>query len=50
MMWRNGGAKSPPPRFWSCKSNSNSLVNQLGININLILAKQEKMASNNLAN
>jgi hypothetical protein len=30
------------------KSNSNSLANQLGIN--LILAKQEKLASNSLAN
>jgi hypothetical protein len=30
------------------KSNSNSLVNQLGIH--LILAKQEKLASNSLAN
>jgi hypothetical protein len=34
---------------WECpKSNSNSLTNQLGIN--LILGKQEKLASNSLAN
>jgi hypothetical protein len=32
----------------STKSNSNSLVNQLGIH--LILAKQEKLASNSLEN
>jgi hypothetical protein len=34
--------------FYSYKSNSNSLANQLDIHI--ILAKQEKLVSNSLAN
>jgi hypothetical protein len=34
--------------MYTCKSNSNSLANQL--TVHLILAKREKLVSNNLAN